>query len=315
MQFSCQKEMEHYYSEKVAKDYVKSLLETNPDIIEMIAESTKKVLDWAFSPSDYESKAQRKNLVREMDIPEMVLSLYHTILLQPSPVITLANCATQFAASLKMEERVSSIKLAGELITVCEGNFYTLARFKERGSYYVLASLTLDAEEYQIASRAMYMPPAWAYKRISHNRDSLYEIKQGSSVILGGSMNHHDKNLALDALNKLNSVPLKLDYEFVSNNEPLIKDLIEFRDVLNNSGMPKDMIEQVVAQYVQNMNVHEQQAKEVYEIFKDKHFFLENKYDKRGRIYAQGHHINPQGDSYKKASVELAIQNVVTGEL
>jgi DNA-directed RNA polymerase len=41
--------------------------------------------------------------------------------------------------------------------------------------------------------------------------------------------------------------------------------------------------------------------------------YLTNKVDKRGRIYAQGYHITTQGTSFKKAMLELAHEELVTG--
>ena len=44
-------------------------------------------------------------------------------------------------------------------------------------------------------------------------------------------------------------------------------------------------------------------------------FHLTHKVDKRGRIYSCGFHINTQGNAYKKASIDLAKEEIVTGIL
>ena len=41
--------------------------------------------------------------------------------------------------------------------------------------------------------------------------------------------------------------------------------------------------------------------------------YITNKVDKRGRIYSQGFHINPQGDSYHKAMINLKHREIPTG--
>lgn len=41
-------------------------------------------------------------------------------------------------------------------------------------------------------------------------------------------------------------------------------------------------------------------------------FYMGHIYDKRGRLYCKGHHVNYQGDSYLKASVLLAEEEVLT---
>ena len=40
-------------------------------------------------------------------------------------------------------------------------------------------------------------------------------------------------------------------------------------------------------------------------------FWLTHKYDKRGRTYAQGYHVNYQGNAWNKAVVEFAEKEIV----
>jgi DNA-directed RNA polymerase len=42
-------------------------------------------------------------------------------------------------------------------------------------------------------------------------------------------------------------------------------------------------------------------------------FYLTHRYDKRGRTYAQGYHVNTQGNCWNKAVIELADEEVVEG--
>jgi DNA-directed RNA polymerase len=42
-------------------------------------------------------------------------------------------------------------------------------------------------------------------------------------------------------------------------------------------------------------------------------FWITNKYDRRGRTYSIGYHINPQGTDYNKAVLELSRKEVITG--
>ena len=42
------------------------------------------------------------------------------------------------------------------------------------------------------------------------------------------------------------------------------------------------------------------------------HFYLTHRYDKRGRTYAQGYYINPQGNEWNKAVLEFADKEIVT---
>ena len=40
-------------------------------------------------------------------------------------------------------------------------------------------------------------------------------------------------------------------------------------------------------------------------------FYLTHRYDKRGRTYAQGYHVNPQGNSWNKAIINFANKEVI----
>jgi DNA-directed RNA polymerase len=41
--------------------------------------------------------------------------------------------------------------------------------------------------------------------------------------------------------------------------------------------------------------------------------YFNHKVDKRGRIYSQGYHLNTQGTAFKKAMLEFAKEELVTG--
>lgn len=42
-------------------------------------------------------------------------------------------------------------------------------------------------------------------------------------------------------------------------------------------------------------------------------FWLDQKVDKRGRMYAEGYHITTQGKPFKKAMIELANEEIIEG--
>ena len=43
-------------------------------------------------------------------------------------------------------------------------------------------------------------------------------------------------------------------------------------------------------------------------------FYLTHKYDKRGRTYCQGYHVSYQGNTYRKAILQLADKELVPVE-
>jgi hypothetical protein len=130
---------------------------------------------------------------------------------------------------------------------------------------------------------------------VDHNRKSGY-LSYNDSLILG-SGNHHEGDLCLDVINLQNNIPLKLNIEFLKEQEML-----------------------------PNFKIVTPEQREQWEAFKHashriwlliynqgNKFYLTNKVDKRGRLYSVGYHINTQGNQFQKAMVELDDEEVVEG--
>jgi hypothetical protein len=130
---------------------------------------------------------------------------------------------------------------------------------------------------------------------LSNNYDSGY-LSVKESLILGKG-NHHDGNICIDVLNTINKVALKLDTAFLLQveEEPTFElDTAEKRDMWLN---------------------FKSQSAIMYALMHSlgNEFYLTHKVDKRGRIYSQGYHLNTQGTAFKKAMIELANEEVITG--
>ena len=65
----------------------------------------------------------------------------------------------------------------------------------------------------------------------------------------------------------------------------------------------------------QQWGVFKSQSTGIYQMLHDQgnEFYLANKVDKRGRMYAHGYHVTTQGSPFKKAMVELAHKERVEG--
>ena len=130
---------------------------------------------------------------------------------------------------------------------------------------------------------------------LTNNYSSGY-LTHNDSLILGKG-NHHEGDICLDVLNKQNQTALRLDTDFLSKVE-------EEPTFTLDTGEKIDMWHQFKVQSYQFYTLIAKQRN---------HFYLTHKVDKRGRIYAQGYHISSQGSSFKKASIELAKQELVEG--
>lgn len=74
----------------------------------------------------------------------------------------------------------------------------------------------------------------------------------------------------------------------------------------------------VINNFIETKNTYSKYnyiCKKAYEKLGANTFHINYKYDYRGRMYAKGYYINPQGTSYNKACIQSAIDIPITGEL
>lgn len=147
------------------------------------------------------------------------------------------------------------------------------------------------------------MPMIVEPKKINHNHETGYYIIQGS-VILNGSKYFRDKDVCLDHLNRMNAVPLVLDFGVIRSNEgryikPTRKEGESYDDF-------RKRLKQASMFYSVSVEVMEGIA-ELSDVL-----YLTHKYDRRGRCYASGYHINTQGTDYNKAVLQLARKEKLT---
>lgn len=132
---------------------------------------------------------------------------------------------------------------------------------------------------------------------VTDNRHTGYRTIVGSAILKKG--NHHEDDICLDHLNRVNSQKLALNQNTVTlvrnqwKNLDVPKkgeSLTEFRDrrkaFIKYNRSSKDILDALIIQGNQ--------------------FWLTHKYDKRGRTYCQGYHVTYQGNDWNKACVEFA---------
>ena len=117
------------------------------------------------------------------------------------------------------------------------------------------------------------------------------------SLLLGNPMNHHNENICLDHINRMNAIAVSLNAEFISLYAETPK-------------KPRETQEQLIQ--------WEQFVDDSFDKYADfiaagNKGFLDYAYDTRGRSYDTGYYITSQGSSYKKAILELANQEIVEG--
>jgi len=128
-----------------------------------------------------------------------------------------------------------------------------------------------------------------------------YDTK--GSIVLNSSEIFKEEDVCLDHINRANSVCLTLNMDVVASAE-------------GNMIIPQRKI----GEGFEDFRKRKKQAATFYETSLDvmknlmslgNKFWLTHKYDRRGRTYAVGYHVNSQGTDYNKAVLELSRKEVI----
>lgn len=246
----------------------------------------------------YQSKNERLAPLHQMDLRKIVENVFVGICyIKPGELFT--SVSAKLAGRLGFDDKPAAITTMAEILAVlCETNVFDIFKLSKYDSMKVKHNIPLPQKLKDFIRDSEYLPPMLCEpKKLVNNYSSGY-LTHNDSLILGNG-NHHNGDICLDVLNKKNSTPLKLCVEFLSKyeEEPNKEfETPEQRDQWNN---------------------FKRQSYEFYSLMvqQGNKFYLTHKVDKRGRIYAQGYHLNTQGTSFKKASIELYEEEVVEGFL
>lgn len=155
----------------------------------------------------------------------------------------------------------------------------------------------MDLERYQYPLPMVIKP-----KEVKTNMDTGY-LTVRSSIILRD--NHHEDDVCLDHINHVNGIRLRIN----SNVARMIQNQWK--------GLDKPKADEDYEEYqkrVRAFEKYDRTARDVMlmlEVSGDGSFYLTHRYDKRGRCYSQGYHVNYQGNPWNKAVIEFAEGEVV----
>ena len=305
-----QEKIEKTFSKKFITAAAVDDLLTSESIVNKLNRGIEYVNSWLNKDHDIDREL-RLLAVRELDIKELVMQVVACISLECQKPMKLVSVASLCARHLNMSDKVEAIHTMAEIIAVL-GETDLFDNKKTREGWIVISRVGLDAEVTQYADNALYLPPLIIKPRkVRHNRDSGYITQRGESLILGFYENHHDDNICLDVLNILNSNEYELDTDFIDNNDMEWSEP-EF-EVGKHTHYEEEQITAMSKDYFENY--FKEQSKFFVKLMKHhgNSLYITNKVDKRGRVYSQGFHINPQGDSYHKAMLNLKHREIPTG--
>lgn len=286
---------EEHYNRKHIDAKIRRAIEESSEMQAKITQGVVLIQDY-MDGQYYESKMKRIEQLRNMDIGTMVMEIFIGIAYCLKAEL-FTSVSAQVACRLKFSDRKDAITTVAELMAVlCITDAFDIDKADKMASLMVISRIPLPANVVEFIKNSEYLPPmVCAPLELTHNFSSGY-LTHNDSLILG-SGNHHDGDICLDVLNLMNNVAMRLDTEFLSKVEE--EPTFEIKD-------------QEQAELWMNFK---KQSYSFYELMVrcGNKFYLTHKVDKRGRIYAQGYHITTQGTAFKKAQLELANEELVTG--
>ena len=285
---------EHSFSRKHIDGYILDALQTG-DMQRAISHGVSLLEEWQ-NQSYYTSKDKRLDQLGDLDLHELVTKIMQGIAYVQKPEL-FTSVSAQLASRLQFSDKPEAIATMAEMLAVlCETDMFDIIKESRQASLMIESRIPLSQELLQFIDNTTFqLPMVCSPEYVDHNRKSGY-LSYNDSLILG-SGNHHEGDLCLDVINLQNNIPLKLNIEFLKEQEML-----------------------------PNFKIVTPEQREQWEAFKHashriwlliynqgNKFYLTNKVDKRGRLYSVGYHINTQGNQFQKAMVELADEEVVEG--
>lgn len=305
-------ERQEIIEERLSKKHINTKvlddLTSDLDMMDKIIEGIEILELWCNAPGEYESQQARKDHIKEMDLKDIVETVYVTTLALKNTT-TLANLIGILALKLEFEESYQGFKAAGEIIALlCYTDVYDLDKPKKYDSIIVKPQYALPDETKEYIENAQYLPPSICKpKYLIHNRSSGYRTIKRDSLILGGAIHHHNEDICLEVLNRMNETALELNQDMLSIQQEFEGDL----DVIEDFEGSALEYQRAVSQQKENWELFLRRSELAYSIVEDNPFYLTHKIDKRGRIYSQGYAINVQGNSYQKSCVDLVKKDYI----
>lgn len=243
-------------------------------------------------------KSTRLKALKELDLTALVKDILGCIALNTEPVL-LVTVAGQCAARLGWSDRKESLLTVSELIAVLKyTKTYIIEPETDTKRMKISNLMELPEELLNAIQRAKYLPPMVSCPEdLTTNYQSAYRTFNDSLIL--GKGNSHDEDICLDVINTQNQIPLKLALDFlcIAEEEPNPGSLLDTGEKY------RDWMSFKIQSY-QMYSLMQKQGNQ---------FYVNNKVDCRGRIYAQGYWINPMGSAFKKASCEFQHEEIVTG--
>ena len=177
--------------------------------------------------------------------------------------------------------------------------------WNELSQQFVFKVDVLDETKVELERFQYPLPFVVEPKPLTRTIDTGYYASTGSIILRNPAP---DYDVCLDHINRVNKTKLRIN----SDTARMVKN--EWRN-LDKPKAGEDVAE--FEKRVKAFEKYDRVSRDVMEticmVDEDSGFWLTHKYDKRGRTYAQGHHVQYQGTPWNKAVVEFFDKELVTG--
>lgn len=207
------------------------------------------------------------------------------------------------AERLNVETSVD--KLMKSIVLLIENDLIE-GEIDDKNRTYVSPKFFLKEEDLELLEQYMYKIPMLVeplpLNQKGNNRGNGYYLNGTDSLILNV---HHEYDIDHKVLERFNSIPLTLNISVMKN----------IRNTWKNMGKSKSS--KVNKDTLENFERFEKGVFKVASILinNGNKFYLTHKYDKRGRVYSCGYHINVQSNSYGKSIIEFSNKEIISDEI
>ena len=258
-------------------DMVDLKLEIEVHYEPLLSEIHSKVSQWLIDYKSglwgktYESKDLRVAKVEANleDIPLWVL-----LSVASNSAETLQTCSARLGSFLE-DETILAIKTGAEILSICDGLGFSIERpiYGEGNTFMVHCHLDRLSEVLSLQALEFYPMPELAIP--SYSKDT-------SRVLLGHRENRHSNHINMSVLASLSTVGYKLT-DIAKEVEP----------------KPEGVRDTDWQNYLEQCEI-------VKSELANKPFYFKWAYDKRGRVYSRGYHIQIQASEYHKACLQFS---------
>ena len=294
-----QTSIEYTYSKKRIGKMIRDDINNTPEILIKLTNCLCALTSHYLMGPHFNQKNQYLSSITETDLSEIMYRILE-IVMPESRGVTFSSVVGQCTINTEDVNRLDAFKIISSVISYMY--FHGLLNIiragdSNTGMMEIVPAYVCDPKITKYIADTLYLPPmVCAPQKLTHNKSTGYLTLEPESLILKG-YNHHDGNICIDSLNKFKQIALSLDIPMLTTFDEQPKKLMDTPEKEKQFAKLRENSYHVYKLLIQTGN----------------NFHLTHKVDKRGRTYSMGFHCSTQGNSFRKAIINLAKQEIVNG--